>query len=224
MQALFSGKDPQLVLFDLDGTLVDSVPDLAQAVDRMRVALGYPAAGVKAASRWVGNGAEVLVRRALDDATQNDVSEAQFSRGFELFLAFYGEATADQSVLYPGVMECLQGLQERRVRMGVVTNKPMRFTETMLAGFGLSGFFSVVYGGDSFPVKKPDPRPLLEAMTVCSVQPAQTLMVGDSINDVRAARAAGCPVICVPYGYNHGRPIATAEPDRVVDSLVELLG
>ncbi|GGO86371.1 phosphoglycolate phosphatase 1 [Marinobacterium nitratireducens] len=228
MRRLFEGRDPQLVLFDLDGTLVDSVPDLAQAVDRMLAALGRPQAGVDRVRNWVGNGAAVLVQRALTGALETGngrppASDEVFDKAYGLFLEFYAEATADQSRLYPGVRECLDGLAARGIVLGVATNKPMRFTTPMLEGFGLSHHFSVVLGGDSLPTRKPDPAMLLSAIEQCGASPCTTLMVGDSSNDVKAARAAGCPVAAVPYGYNHGVAIEDSCPDLLVQRLDQLL-
>ncbi len=224
MRRLFAGRDPALVLFDLDGTLVDSVPDLAAATDRMLLALGREAAGVERVRTWVGNGAQVLVKRALSgQQAVADIEPALFEQALQLFLAFYGQATSQASVLYPGVGACLEGLKARGIEMGVVTNKPIRFTRPMLEGFGIAQYFSLVLGGDSLPTRKPDPAMLLHAMAHCRVTPGETLMVGDSSNDVGAARAAGCPVACVPYGYNHGEPIATAQPDLIVARLDQLL-
>lgn len=226
MRTLFDDRDPKAVLFDLDGTLVDSVPDLAGAVDRMLAELGRPPAGEARVRQWVGNGAQVLVRRALCGRLElagTALDEAQFERAYGLFLQFYGEQTSGLSTLYPGVLECLDGLRARDIALALVTNKPMRFTEPMLAGFGLRDYFQCVLGGDSLSVKKPDPAPLLQAMRQLGSGPAETLMVGDSVNDLRAARAAGCPVACVPYGYNHGEPIAASAPDLLVERLDQLL-
>ncbi|WP_067865271.1 phosphoglycolate phosphatase [Neptuniibacter marinus] len=224
MRQLFGGQYPDLVMFDLDGTLVDSVPDLACAIDKMLLALGLPEAGVDKVIGWVGKGAAALVRRALLDASHAAmVDESLFEQAYALFLRFYGEATADQSQLYPGALECLEGLVEQDIKLGLVTNKPIDFTHSMLTGFGLERFFSVVLGGDSLAKKKPDPLPLLDAMRRCDVAAENSLMVGDSINDVSAARAAGCPVVCVPYGYNHGEAISLAKPDLIVDRLDLLL-
>jgi phosphoglycolate phosphatase len=226
MRRLFGGNDPALVLFDLDGTLVDSVPDLAQAIDRMLAALEREPAGVTRVRDWVGNGAPTLVRRALHG--ELDISDASlpvgcFEQAYELFLQFYGESTAALSVLYPGVIECLDGLRARAIPLGIATNKPMRFTTEMLQGLGLAGYFDVVLGGDSLPTCKPDPAMLLSAIEQCGATPATTLMVGDSSNDIRAARAAGCKVVGVPYGYNHGAPIEASAPDLIVARLDALL-
>lgn len=224
MRELFAGQEPKLVLFDLDGTLVDSVPDLANALDRMLLELGQAPAGVDKAREWVGNGAPVLVRRALTGEMDSEVAcQETYEKAYALFLKFYGEATSDQSVLYEGVKACLDGLHAKNIQLGVVTNKPIEFTHSMLEGFELQDYFSVVLGGDSLPQKKPSPEPLLEAMKHCGASASETLMVGDSKSDVGAARAAGCPVICVPYGYNHGESIENSSPDRIVNSLAELV-
>lgn len=224
MKSLFQGRYPQAVLFDLDGTLVDSVPDLTQAVDRMLVAFGMPAAGESAVRQWVGNGAQMLVKRALaGQLTVPEQEDARFNDAYQLFLQFYAESTADKSVLYPGVLECLQKLKALQIKMAVVTNKPMQFTTPMLAGFAIDAYFDVVLGGDSLAVKKPAPEPLWQAMKQLDVDVADTLMIGDSVNDLQAARAAGCPVVCVPYGYNHGEDIADSKPDLLVERLDQLI-
>lgn len=227
MRKLFGGADPALVLFDLDGTLVDSVPDLSAAVDTMLVALGRPPAGVAQVRNWVGNGAQVLVQRALsgglavpDMAPDND---AVFDEAVALFMDAYGSQSDHATEVYPGVFECLDGLRARGIKLGVVTNKPIQFTHPLLEACGLADYFSLVLGGDSLPQKKPQPEPLWHAMERFDVTPACTLMVGDSKNDIGAARAAGCPVVAVPYGYNHGEPVSVFQPDLLVERLDQLL-
>ncbi len=225
MRRLFAGQLPGAVLFDLDGTLVDSVPDLSHAIDRMLARMGQEPVGETAVRQWVGNGAQMLVRRALArhmDISITNVHPVIFDQAYPLFLELYGEQLAERSVLYPGVQYCLDLLKAEGVPMAVVTNKPMQFTTPMLAGFGLSGYFDCVLGGDSLARKKPDAAPLLQAMQALGSTPATTLMVGDSVNDLRAARAAGCPVVCVPYGYNHGQNIADSQPDLMVEQLDQL--
>lgn len=226
MRQLFEGQDPELILFDLDGTLVDSVPDLAAAVDEMLRALERPLAGLDKVRQWVGNGAPMLVQRALTDE-QNPNADAidsvLFDKAFSLFMSAYGSSASHSSTLYPGVMECLQGLQARGIKLGVVTNKPIQFTHPILDEFGLSPFFSMVLGGDSLPQKKPSPEPLWHAMELAGVAADRTLMVGDSKSDIGAARAAGCAVVAVPYGYNHGEPIQNYKPDLLVECLDQLL-
>jgi len=226
MRTLFNGELPACVMFDLDGTLVDSALDLTAAVDNMLQALGRAPAGEDRVRQWVGNGAPVLVMRALtgemypaDDAVEPEL----FQAAFEVFLSAYTQSNGRYSRLYPGVEEVLQQLQGAGVPMAVVTNKPMAFTTPLLKALKIDHYFDQVLGGDSLPVKKPDPLPLRVVMETFGCQPERALMLGDSRNDVLAARAAGCPVICVSYGYNHGEPVDACSPDRVVDSFAELI-
>lgn len=222
LTSLYDDQLPQLVLFDLDGTLLDSVPDLALAVDRTLAALARPLAGEASVRDWVGNGAQMLVKRALAYGGHDEPDDALFEQAFALFLQHYGQCCAEQSQLYPGVREYLNFLQESQVDMGLVTNKPISFTETLLDEFDLRRYFSVVLGGDSLVEKKPHPLPLLHAMTARSVAAEQTLMVGDSRSDIKAAQAAGCRVVAVTYGYNHGEPVSLYLPDIIVDDLMQL--
>lgn len=226
MRSLFAGKLPAAVLFDLDGTLVDSVPDLADAIDRMLRRMGQEPVGETAVRQWVGNGAQVLVKRALArhlDISGLKINNAVFEHAYELFLSYYAERTVERSELYPGVKTLLDALKADGVPMAVVTNKPLRFTEPMLVKLGLNAYFDCVLGGDSLEEKKPAPLPLQHAMQQLGTTPETTLMVGDSVNDLEAARAAGCPVVCVPYGYNHGQNIADSKPDLMVEQLDKLL-
>ena len=221
------GDAPALVAFDLDGTLVDSVPDIAWAVDRMRFELGMPAAGVDAVRHWVGNGAELLVRRALanshEAADVAAVDDADFDRAFPVFKRYYHASNGQSAKLYDGVRECLQGLRALGVPMAVVTNKPRIFTDPLLQTLAIDGFFQQVIGGDCFPEKKPSPMALNHLTSHFSAAPHHCLMVGDSRHDVGAGRAAGYKVLCVSYGYNHGEPIEDSLPDAVVGSLAELI-
>jgi phosphoglycolate phosphatase len=225
LASLCGGEDPAALLFDLDGTLLDSAPDLATAVDQMLVTLGYAAVGEKWVRRWVGNGAQMLVRRALAHAQQvleAEIDEPQLAEALQLFMQCYQACCCQLSRLYDGVIEALQHWQRCGIAMACVTNKPGRFTQPLLAHYGLLEFLPVAVSGDSLPLKKPAPEPLLHACELLSVSPSSVVMVGDSVNDVLAARAAGMPVACVDYGYNHGEPIATAGPDCVISSLIEL--
>jgi len=219
-------SEPALVLFDLDGTLVDSVPDLARAVDQMLTALGREPAGAEAVRQWVGNGVDMLVQRALAGRLQVDPAAPQdelFLPALELFKAAYAQANGRVSQVYPGVRELLDHYQASSLPMALVTNKPTAFTQPLLERLGLASYFPVVVCGDTLSRKKPDPAPLRHACEQIGVTPTQALMVGDSQVDVAAARAAGCAVVCVSYGYNRGEPIARAGADRVVDSLAELI-
>lgn len=223
LRALCGGELPRLVMFDLDGTLVDSVPDLATAVDRMLVELGREPAGVDKVRTWVGNGVRVLVRRALaDDIDHAAVSDAETEVALARFLDIYADCH-DLITLYPGVHELLEALSTAAVELAVVTNKPERFVAPLLEQVGLGGYFRWIIGGDTLPQQKPDPAALLQVMHLAGVSQAQSLFVGDSRTDVLAARAAGVPCVAVSYGYNHGRPVAEEEPALVVDSLAELL-
>ena len=217
-------KTPELVLIDLDGTLVDSVPDLAPAVDRMLSDLGRPAAGEARVRDWVGNGVERLVKRALTGTLEGEPEAELYEQAYPLFMQYYSDNTAAHSRLYPGVEAGLEALRRTVPHLACVTNKAERFTLPLLEHLGIAGVFELVVSGDTLPQKKPDPAPLLHAAEFFNVSPEHALMVGDSINDVRAARAAGYRVVCVPYGYNHGLDIRDAEPDAVIETLADLPG
>jgi len=213
-----------MLLVDVDGTMVDSVPDLAYCVDQMMAALGLPARGEPEVRNWVGNGVERLVRRALAGTLDGEPDEALYDKAYPVFMGLYRDNTSQRSVLYPGVREALDYLKGAGYKLGSVTNKAAQFTEPLLRDLGLRDAFSLVVSGDTLPQKKPDPAPLLHAARELGVSPEDALMVGDSISDVKAARAAGFQIVCVSYGYNHGMDIRDAAPDAVIDSMVELRG
>jgi phosphoglycolate phosphatase len=220
---LYAGVLPQLVIFDLDGTLLDSVPDLAAAVDQMLARRGRSPAGVERVKDWVGNGSHVLVRRALAGSLDHSaVDDAEADRAHQDFLqAYAGEHRL--TAVYPGVQTLLDWLQGQGVAMAVATNKPERFVAPLLQEKGLGGYFSWLVGGDTLPAQKPDPIALNWIMQQAGCKVEETLFVGDSRNDVLAARAAGMKVVAVSYGYNHGEPIAAQNPDLLVDSLDVLI-
>ncbi len=215
-------KKPQMVLIDVDGTLVDSVPDLAYCVDEMMKRLGMPVHGEAAVRNWVGNGVERLVRRALIGRLDGEPDEALFERAYPVFLELYRENTSKRSVLYPGVREGLEYLSSRGYKLGCVTNKAEQFTLPLLEDLGVRDFFGIVVSGDTLEKKKPDPLPLLHVADHFGVRPADALMIGDSVSDVKAARAAGFQIVCMSYGYNHGVDIRESNPDAVIDSMAEL--
>ncbi|WP_414154675.1 phosphoglycolate phosphatase [Pseudomonas sp. BNK-43-a] len=222
-EQLFPGTLPRLVMFDLDGTLIDSVPDLAAAVDRMLLELGRPAAGLDAVRQWVGNGAEVLVRRALAGGIEHDAVDAQLAeRALALFMGAYGESH-ELTVVYPGVRDTLRWLRKQGVEMALITNKPERFVGPLLDQMKIGRYFRWIIGGDTLPQKKPDPAALLFVMKMAGIAPEQSLFVGDSRSDVQAARAAGVKSVGLTYGYNHGRPIDEESPSLVLDDLRLLL-
>ncbi len=213
---------PQMILIDVDGTLVDSVPDLAWCVDEMMKTLGRAPWGEKRVRDWVGNGVERLVRRALIGQLDGEPSDEEFDKAYPLFLDLYAENTSRRSTLYPGVREGLDYLRQQGYSLGCVTNKAEQFTLPLLRDLGIEDYFGIVVAGDTLPVKKPDPTPLLYAAEFFGATPEQSLMIGDSKSDVTAARAAGFRIICMSYGYNHGEDIRKYDPDAVIDSMAEL--
>lgn len=213
---------PKMILIDLDGTLIDSVPDLAYSVNAMLERLGRPTRSEAEVRTWVGNGVERLVGRALIGALDGEPSPTDLAQALPVFKAIYAENTSARSQLYPEVREGLDFLQGAGYPLGCVTNKAAQFTRPLLRDMGLLDYFGIVVSGDTLPEKKPHPAPLLHAAAHFGVAPADALMIGDSVSDVKAARAAGFRIICTSYGYNHGQDIREANPDAVVDSLGEL--
>ncbi|AZD04838.1 MULTISPECIES: phosphoglycolate phosphatase [Pseudomonas] len=222
-EQLFPGRLPRLVMFDLDGTLVDSVPDLAAAVDDMLLKLGRPPAGIEAVREWVGNGVQMLVRRALaNDIAAQGVDDVEAERGLELFNNAY-EDGHELTVVYPGVRDTLKWLHKQGVEMALITNKPERFVAPLLDQMKIGRYFRWIIGGDTLPQKKPDPAALFFVMKMASIPASQSLFVGDSRSDVQAAKAAGVKCVALSYGYNHGRPIAEEMPALVIDDLRQLI-
>jgi phosphoglycolate phosphatase len=215
-------KKPEMVLIDVDGTLVDSVPDLAYCVDEMMKQLDMPVHGEAKVREWVGNGVERLTRRALIGQLDGEPDDALFEKAYPIFMALYAENTSKRSMLYPGVEEGLDYLKAQGYKLGCVTNKAEQFTVPLLKDLGVYDNFEIVISGDTLEKKKPDPMPLLHAADHFGVKPENALMIGDSVSDVKAARAAGFNIVCMTYGYNHGVDIREANPDVVIDSMAEL--
>ena len=220
--AAFTTRHIRLVLFDLDGTLVDSVGDLAWCGNEMLRRLDMPTHDPTAARNWVGNGLDRFVKRVLTGDMEAEPDPALHQRGKQIFSELYAAHAADHSEVYPGVVECLQRLARLELKIACVTNKPEPFTSQLIEAMGLAGFFELVVAGDTTPRKKPDPMPLHHAADHFGLDYKNCLMVGDSSNDVKAARAAGFAIVCVPYGYNHGNDIRDSGPDLVVENLLEL--
>ena len=215
-------RRPEMVLIDVDGTLVDSVPDLAFCVDEMMKQIGMPVYGEEVVREWVGNGVERLVRRALIGQLDGEPDEALFEKAYPIFLELYAENTCVRSHLYAGVREGLDYLKRAGYKLGCVTNKAEQFTLPLLKKLGIFEDFAIVVSGDSLAEKKPHPMPLLHAAAFFGVRPTDAMMLGDSVSDVKAARAAGFQIVCMTYGYNHGDNIADAHPDGLLDSMVGL--
>ena len=215
-------RKPKMILIDVDGTLVDSVPDLAYCVDEMMKALGREPHGEAKVRDWVGNGVERLTRRALIGQLDGEPSDEDFAKGYPIFLELYKDNTSKRSCLYPGVREGLDYMKSQGYLLGCVTNKDAQFTIPLLKGLGIYDEFGIVVSGDTLPVKKPDPQPLLHAAAHFGVGAEDSLMLGDSKSDVTAARNAGFQIVCMSYGYNHGEDIRNYNPDAVIDSMVEL--
>ncbi len=213
---------PTLVLIDLDGTLVDSVPDLAYCIDEMMKALGREPWGIDKVRTWVGNGVDRLVMRGLTDTLWDDPSDEDYQKAHLIFMELYAKNTSGRSCLYDGVVDGLDYLNTNGFKVACVTNKAEAFTVPLLKDMGIFDKFKLVVSGDTTAKKKPDPMPLLYAAEKLGEKPANCLMVGDSMHDVQAARNAGFQVVAVPYGYNHGIDINDADPDEVINSLAEL--
>jgi phosphoglycolate phosphatase len=213
---------PTLAVIDLDGTLVDTIPDIAYSVDETLARLGLPRRGEARVRQWVGNGIEALISRALSDGSEREPDEALHARAVAIFSELYAGNTSRRSRAYPGVDEGLAFLHSAGVELACVTNKAARFSEKILTDLGLRRHFSLVVSGDTLEKKKPDPQPLLHAAGHFGIDPSESLFIGDSSVDVSAARAAGFGIVCVTYGYNFGNDIRASRPDAVIDSLAEL--
>lgn len=212
------------VVFDLDGTLIDSVPDLALAVDLMLEELQYPNAGENRVREWIGNGADILVKRALTWAQEGFVPDRQqVQTARALFDQHYAANLTVGSRLYAGVSDTLSRLRQHGLPLGIVTNKPSAFVRPLLEKFGVSDYFSVVLGGDDVVVRKPHPAALYLVLGTLGLRPQELLFVGDSENDIKAAKAAGCLSVGLSYGYNYGESIALSEPDLVLHQFSGLL-
>ena len=213
-------KDFDAAIIDLDGTMVDTIDDFVLALRLALADLDLPPVGRDFVVRTVGKGSRHLLQSVLAHLGQPSGGlDALWPRYQHHYLAVNGEASA----VFPGVVEGLRALQAAGFRLACLTNKPGDFARPLLAAKGLSGYFEHVFGGDAFARQKPDPLPLLETCRALGTAPARTLMVGDSANDAMAARAAGCPVVLVRYGYNHGEPVESAGADVLVDRLDQIL-
>ena len=229
-----SMKSIQAAMIDLDGTLVDTLGDFEAALNRMLADLDLPAITRSLVERTVGKGSEHLIRSVLahqlalpevvnaKHLCQNTTADVLYQPAWQRYQHHYAKLNGQFSQVYPGVLEGLKNMQQAGWRLACLTNKPLAFAQDLLKAKALDGYFSQVFGGDSFERKKPDPMPLIKTCEVLGTQPTQTLMVGDSSNDAQAAHAAGCPVVLVTYGYNHGEPIRDVKAHAWVDSLADI--
>lgn len=219
----FTNKE--VILFDLDGTLIDSAPDLSLAINHMLTTLQRPTFDPELIRSWVGNGAQVLVKRGLSGQAEIDqnIDSALFEKSLQIFLAFYKNNLCIDTKLYPGVRACLKILKAKGYRLVIVTNKPLEFIEPILDGLELTGLFEMQLGGDCLEKRKPDALPLLHICEKLSVSVDQCLMIGDSKNDILAAKAANMQSIGLTYGYNYGEDIGLYNPDVVFDDFSDIV-
>ncbi|WP_159566998.1 phosphoglycolate phosphatase [Budvicia diplopodorum] len=208
--------------FDLDGTLVNSLPGLASAVDATLKTLGLPQPGQERVSHWIGNGASVLIKRALNWAGC-DTAKEQLDSARILFDRYYSEMLETGTELYPQVASTLKQLAGAGMKMALVTNKPTPFVGPLLSSLGIIDYFSVIIGGDDVAERKPHPAPIYLVLGRLGLRANELIFVGDSRNDIQAGQAAGCPTIGLSYGYNYGESIALSQPDRVLTSFADIL-
>ncbi|MCY3627819.1 MAG: phosphoglycolate phosphatase [Gammaproteobacteria bacterium] len=210
-------------LFDLDGTLIDTAPDLHFALNKTLAKWQHPTATLQLARRWVGHGAKAMITNALLNESQKTPDEQVVEAMYLDFLEYYKADIANVGQPYPSVRLVIQYLFRRKTRLGVVTNKRFDLTTILFQKLNLSNFFEVIVGGDTLTEQKPSPKPIEYACMKLHSNPSNTLYIGDSRTDVLSARAAGCPVVLVPYGYNDDLPVTTLGADKVIHSFLELI-
>ncbi|MBV7440396.1 phosphoglycolate phosphatase [Weeksellaceae bacterium TAE3-ERU29] len=217
-------SNKELFIFDLDGTLIDSVPDITLGVNDTLTELSLPNFNEDKIRAWVGNGAEKLMERALEAAFKEKGEEKalDFSDVMTVYLKNYKNNLTINTYAYKGVIDTLNLLRERNIKMAIVTNKPFDFIEPLLEFIGIKQFFSLWIGADSLPTKKPNPEPLLHVCEELNVLPEKAIMVGDSKNDILAAQNAKMNSIGLTYGYNYNEPISVYHPDIVLDNLFDV--
>ncbi len=206
------------IVIDLDGTMLHTAPELAEAANRMLRDMNYAPVSQELLASYIGNGISWLVKRALTGDMHATPDAALYDHALPIFEKHYSELLL-QSKTFDGVIEGLDAMKIAGYPLGCITNKVERYTTPLLQGLGLAKYFDIVLAGDTLPEKKPHPMPLLHAAKFFDVPIDRVLLIGDSLNDTLAARAAGCPVFCVPYGYNHGEPVETLDLDAVIANL-----
>ena len=218
--------DKQLLIFDFDGTLIDSVPDLADATNAMLTTLGKAPYPIETIRNWVGNGSKMLVERALVgkiEVLEGELTQEETDHAEQVFFDAYKNLSGSKTVAYPDVDSGLKKLKSAGFSLALVTNKPIRFVPKILQSFGWQDLFSEVLGGDSLPVKKPDPTPLLHVCEALNVTPEQAVMIGDSRNDILAGQNANMDTLGLSYGYNYGQDIRELNPTAAFDDFSALV-
>ena len=217
-------KDKELIIFDLDGTLIDSMPDLAQSINKMLKHFDLKPLTIEEVTLFIGNGAVKLVERALESALKHkEFTEEFFKEAFDFYTSAYREVVCDKTFLYHGVLETLQYLDSKGYIMTICTNKPFEFIEPILDTLSIKPFFKSWMGGDSLAKKKPDAAPLLHFAEKMNKDVDKCIMIGDSKNDILAAQNADMDSIGVSYGYNYDEDISIYNPTKVVDNFEELI-
>ncbi len=219
-------ENKKLIIFDMDGTLIDSAPDLARAINFMLKSLGKKTHSQKTIDFWVGNGAPTLVKRALSGSREIDESKFSFelfSKALDIFLDYYAKNLVVDTKLFPKVKETLNELKKRDYTFALVTNKPFDFVEPMLKELELSNYFDLILGGDSLNTKKPDPKPLYHTCEKLGFKVKDSVMVGDSKNDIVAANNANMDSIALTYGYNYGEDVKEYNPTYVYNNFSHIL-
>ena len=217
--------DKQLLIFDFDGTLIDSVPDLADATNAMLTTLGKETYPIETIRNWIGNGSRLLVERALVgkvEVLENELTVEEADHAEQIFFEAYKNLSGSKTVAYPDVDSGLKKLKAAGYTLALVTNKPIRFVPKILQSFGWQDLFSEVLGGDSLSTKKPDPAPLLHVCEALNVAPEQAVMIGDSRNDILAGQNANMDTLGLSYGYNYGQDIRELNPTEAFDSFQAL--
>ena len=214
----------KVIIFDLDGTLIDSSPDLALAINHMLSTIKKETFSLNEIHHWVGNGAQTLVKRALSGSAQiaSNIDEKEFEDALDIFLKFYAKNLAVQTITYPHVLSTLAKLKIHGYKLVIVTNKPFDFVEPILKALKLEEYFEFHLGGDSLKEKKPNPAPLLYVCEKLNVTVDECVMIGDSKNDILAAQACGMKSIGLTYGYNYGEHISTHNPDVYTSDFSEI--
>lgn len=211
------------VVLDLDGTMLDTANDIAEAANRMLADMGRAALPEETVKSYIGNGISRLVKRTLTGTLDGEPDPALFDQALEIFRKHYADTLSATTRHYPGVVEGLEALKKAGFRLACITNKAERFTTPLLEAMGLTPFFEAVISGDTLAAKKPDPLPLRHLAERFGIAVSEMVLIGDSLNDVQAARAAGCHVFCVPYGYNRTGHVSDLNPDQVIETLPEAL-